>query len=351
MLKASAGWEAMGVDLERQADELGSAMASLKSAWQGPASERAIASYQRMVTWLQYAAQHAHENSRKAAAQAAAHAEALGSTPSLPEIAANHITTAVLAATNFFGINTMPIGACEMDYFGRMWTQAATTMSMYQAATAVNTTFEPLEPPPSIMSAHAGNAAAEEAGVVALGSQAGTRHSAAAVGQAGLAQSAPESVESGQSLASLAPQLGSQADSTGIGAGVGGAEATVGSGTGRLGASGVDDVAQMGLVGAPPLSTHPMAGGSGPSTGRGLMYSQAVPGAGASAPRTAMMDQLIGNPAKGAAPAEAGPGSSAGGGAAPMSVVGAGVSSNAGAQTGVASSGLMPAPDDGEDEW
>jgi PPE-repeat protein len=370
MLKASAGWEAMGVDLERQADELGSAMASLKSAWQGPASERAIASYQRMVTWLQYAAQHAHENSRKAAAQAAAHAEALGSTPSLPEIASNHITTAVLAATNFFGINTMPIGACEMDYFGRMWTQAGSAMDIYQAQTALNTTFGNLEPPQPIVQSEVGQTAAAEivqhvvrgtpqtqvSGMAALtnataggdsttGDGSTTEdNSPADVGGSVRGDVHPALAATATSKQSMSPwvsKLFAQGGAAGMNTTstvvddtaslVDGDAAALASGDiALLGGADGNESEQIGLLGASPISTHPMAGGSGPSVGMGLMYSEALPGSGGSAARTSAMAGLIDKPAQGLASAANGAGSSASGGAAPMGMMGAGASSGAG---------------------
>jgi hypothetical protein len=91
-----------------------------------------------------------------------------------------------------------------------------------------------------------------------------------------------------------------------------------------------NEVEQIGLLGASPISTHPMAGGSGPSVGMGLMYSEALPGSGGSAARTSAMAGLIDKPAQGLASAANGAGSSASGGAAPMGMMGAGASSGAG---------------------
>ena len=67
----------------------------------------------------------AQKRAMQATAQATSYTTAMATTPPLPEIELNHITHAVLEATNFLGINTVPIGVNESDYFVRMWNQAA----------------------------------------------------------------------------------------------------------------------------------------------------------------------------------------------------------------------------------
>ena len=120
------------------------------------------------------------------------------------------------------------------------------------------------------------------------------------------------------------------------------------------------DKGHVGLVGAHPFSTHPLAGGSGPRVGKGLMYAAALPGAGGSAPGTSLLTGLVGKPGT-VADTSAGAGAAAAGGAAPVGALGAGgAQSGAVARTGMAAPALLtrdaddePAPRvfDDEEEW
>ena len=52
MMQAAAGWEALAISLETQADELAASLASLAQMWQGMGSEQAITASMPMVVWL-----------------------------------------------------------------------------------------------------------------------------------------------------------------------------------------------------------------------------------------------------------------------------------------------------------
>lgn len=161
MLASAATWRSLSTEYAVAAENLTTVVDTVQTkAWQGASVQDYVAAHTFYTAWLTTTSADYAEAAAAHETAAAEYAGALAAMPTLIELEANHAAHAVLSATNFFGINAVPLTLTEIDYM-RMWLQAAAVMEIYaKASAAVSTALSSPAPAPMLLNAAASAAAA-----------------------------------------------------------------------------------------------------------------------------------------------------------------------------------------------
>jgi PPE-repeat protein len=169
---AGTSWTELAAQYVAGIAELEAILAQVQATYQGPSAEKFVAAHQPMLMWMADVVIKATLAAAAHGEIAAAYTTAVITMPTMIELITNHLVHGLLAGSNFFGVNTIPIGMNEADYV-RMWNQAADVQTGYDTTTAMAVAGIPDTPPspntliPGV--SEAGNIAATSAGFATQG--------------------------------------------------------------------------------------------------------------------------------------------------------------------------------------
>lgn len=165
---AGLSWAQLAATYTAALTELEAVMMTVQANYQGPSAEQFIAAHAPMLMWLGTVVAKALEAAAAHAEIVAAYETALATMPTMPELISNHVTEATLVATNFMGVNTVPIAMTQADY-QRMWILAGDVMLGWDAGSTslVDVIVETMPSPVTLLPGvgEAGNAGATAMGM------------------------------------------------------------------------------------------------------------------------------------------------------------------------------------------
>lgn len=217
MTAAGISWTHMSAEYLAAMAELEGIIATIQANYSGPSAEQFVMAHQPMLLWLADVAAKSEFTAASHAEIVAAYEGAVVAMPTLGELFENHFVNGVLNATNFFGVNTIPIALNEADY-QRMWQLAADVMHGWDgASTAAANAIPPT--PLSPLTLMPGVGEAGSAGATAVSSATLTEASAGGVAMHGASMmgdtlTVSKTASRPASAVSSAPNTSNQAQNT-----------------------------------------------------------------------------------------------------------------------------------------